>query len=178
MKHAFFATLTVAGALFPVAHALAQEAQAPMHRVVPTVTRTVQTFSNLEISLIDAIDRHDSDGAAKLLNDRFEMRTSGQPSYPVPRDLWLKHLGDAFKSTSAIEQLAVHEYGDVMVVSFLWRMKNDIPNPTSSQIFVVDTWKSVEGSWKLDTRYAAESEGAQGFIPGDEPTKPQSKKKI
>ena len=156
----------------------AQEASAPTRKiVVPTVTRNVMVFGGLEHSLADAIGSHDTDAAGKLLGDRFEMRTDEQPGTPVPRDSWLQHALGSAAFTSKIDQMAVHEYGDVMVVSFLWHINRDGQN-ASTEVFVVDTWKSMNGDWKLDARYASRVHGAQTPIPGDEPAKSPDKKKL
>lgn len=158
--------------------ATGQEAAAPTRRVVvPTVTRNVMIFGGLEHSLANAISHHDAEAAGKLLGDRFEMRTESQPGTPVPREAWLQHAMESAAFDSRIDQMAVHEYGDVMIVSFLWHMTRD-GQSASTDVFVVDTWKSVDGNWKLDVRYASEAHGAQAPIPGDEPGKVPDKKKL
>ncbi|HEX8955957.1 MAG TPA: nuclear transport factor 2 family protein [Burkholderiaceae bacterium] len=155
----------------------AQEAAAPTRKiVVPTVTRNVMVFGGLENSLAEAIGRRDAEAVGKLLGDRFEMRTDSQPGTPVPRDAWLQHAMEGAAFNSKVDQMAVHEYGDMMVVSFLWHLGRDGRN--AAEVFVVDTWKSVDGNWKLDVRYASAAHGTAAPIPGDEPVKTQDKKKL
>jgi hypothetical protein len=72
--------------------------------------------------------------------------------------------------------MAVHEYGDLMVVSFLWKIaSNDATLPKS--VFVVDTWKRTEGNWQVLVRYAAPVGEGAGSIPGAAPPSAQSARK-
>jgi len=85
----------------------AQESAAPAHRVVPTVTRTIQIFSNLENAWNDSVKSRDSDSLKKILSERYELRTAASPGRPTPRD---ESIALAFKDpiySSAIEQMAV-----------------------------------------------------------------------
>jgi hypothetical protein len=177
MKNPFLAISLAA--LFAVAPACsAEDAAAPAHRVVPTVTRTIQIFSNLENAWNDGVKNRDSESLKKILSDRYELRTSAVPGRPTPRD---ESIALAFKDplfSSMIEQMAVHEYGDLMIVSFQWNLDVDKASPLASRIFVVDTWKRVDGDWQAQARYAAPADGTSKAIPGFDAQHPTINKKI
>jgi len=156
----------------------AQESAAPAHRVVPTVTRTIQIFSNLENAWNDSVKSRDSDSLKKILSERYELRTAASPGRPTPRD---ESIALAFKDpiySSAIEQMAVHEYGDLMVVSFQWNLDVGKASPLAARIFVVDTWKLVDGAWQAQARYAAPADGTSKAVPGFDAQQPTINKKI
>lgn len=122
--------------------------EAPAYRI-PSLTRLVQLFANLEATLSDAQAKGDAAILANLLGERFEMRIASRPGEPVPRAEWLKNS----KSQGLIgqpEQLAVHDYGELAVASFLLKRE-----PGHSAVFIVDVWRRTAETWKLDTRYVA-----------------------
>lgn len=156
----------------------AEDPAPPVHRVVPTVTRTIQIFSNLENAWNDGVKNRDSEALKKILSDRYELRTSALPGRPTPRD---ESIALAFKEapfSSRIEQMAVHEYGELMIVSFQWDLEVDNSSPLASKIFVVDTWKRVDGDWQVQGRYAAPADGTSKMVPGFDSQQPQVNKKI
>jgi hypothetical protein len=66
----------------------------------------------------------------------------------------------------AIEQMAVHDHGELAAVSFLMS-----PPPGAAgalPVFIVDTWARDGDAWRLKTRYAAPV-GGDAAVPG-EPT--------
>jgi hypothetical protein len=125
---------------------------------VMTVTRSVKTFSELENQLDDA--RHGHDGAAlnKLLAANFEQRSGAAPSAPIPRAEWLA-LPPA---TAQISQMAVHEYGDVAVVSFA---------DAEQHAFIVDVWTKTGGSYALSVRYTSATPATAAQTKPENPAK-------
>lgn len=166
-------------ALFAIAPAFSAEETAPApHRVVPTVTRTIQIFTNLENAWNDGVKNRDIASLKKIIAERYELRTAASPGRPTPRD---ESMALAFKDApfaSRIEQMAVHEYGDLMIVSFQWDLDVDASSPLASKIFVVDTWKRADGDWQVQARYAAPADGTTKMVPGFDAQQPTINKKI
>ena len=134
---------------------------------VPTVTRLVKLFSELEASLATTLQRGDGVAAGRMLDPDFELRAGRSPGSPTPREEFLRlSLGkrDAYRT----EQMAVHDYVDVAVVSFLQAATAPKkPGDRSGDVFTVDVWKRSSGdSWLLAVRYAGPAGGAEPFIPG------------
>jgi hypothetical protein len=153
-------------------------APAPAQRTIPTVTRTVQIFSTLENELNDAVQQRNSGVINKRLADDYELRSAAAPGRPTPR---AESIASALKQApfaSQVQQMAVHEYGAVMVVSFLWSLDVAAASPLAKNIFVVDTWKQVDGDWKLATRYAAPADAQHKAVPGVDLSGTDAKKKI
>jgi hypothetical protein len=130
---------------FAPALAIAQTAR------VPTVTRLVKLFLDLEAELLLA--QRDGDRAAleRRLADDFEMRVGAKPGEPVPRNDWLDGALAHKPPLMEIEQMAVHDQGSAALVSFLLRP----PGPREVPTFVVDTWVRRGDAWCLAVRYAA-----------------------
>jgi ketosteroid isomerase-like protein len=61
--------------------------------------------------------------------------------------------------------MAVHEYGDLMVVSFLWKIDAPQKAGVAQNVFVVDTWKRNGDNWQVQVRYASPV-GAAAGVPG------------
>ena len=133
---------------------------------IPTVTRLVKLFLELESALTTSV--HDGNAAAvdKMLAEDFEMRVASMPGNPTPRAEWIRLSRGKGASTARIEQMAVHDFGDVCVVSFLQTgiagNRGDVPN----DIFMTDVWKRTGDSWKLAVRYAGPAGGRDVVIPG------------
>src|SRR5689334_4656165 len=85
---------------------------------VPTVTRLVKQFSELETRLATSVAARDQRAIAEMLDGNFEARSSSAPGVPVPRDDWIRAAIDAGRELPRIEQMAVHDFGTVAVVSF------------------------------------------------------------
>src|SRR3954468_2010904 len=86
---------------------------------VPTVTRLVKLFSELEATLATTLQSGDGAAAGRLLEPGFELRAGRAAGTHTPREDFLRRsLGKPANAYRA-EQMAVHDYGDVAVVSFL-----------------------------------------------------------
>ncbi|PFH09505.1 hypothetical protein BCF11_1902 [Collimonas sp. PA-H2] len=156
----------------------AQQAAAPVQRTVPTVTRSVQIFSTLENELNDAVQQRNNGIIEKRLADNYEMRTAAAPGTPTPRAEWIASALKQAPFASQVQQMAVHEYDSLMVVSFLWSLDVVASDPLAKSIFVVDTWKQVEDDWKLATRYAAPADAQHKKVPGVDLSAIDAKKKF
>ena len=143
---------------------------------VPTVTRLVGIFSELEKNLAEAVARRDTKAVGKLLGKDFEMRVGDRPGNPIPRATWIQHSIAEPKSSSTLEQMAVHDYGRLTVVSFLWKLQ-ETKSSSERDIFVIDIWMQGEDEWKLAVRYAAQTGTADSPIPGAVTVAPAFEKK-
>ncbi|MGR9000529.1 MAG: hypothetical protein ACU88J_15990 [Gammaproteobacteria bacterium] len=140
---------------------------------IPSVTRQVKIFSDLEIGLIEALKNRNQLKLDKLVSQDFEMRTAVRPDNPVPYSEWLKNsLTDASGYALDIGSMAVHDLHDTAIVSFLWNPFGDNKQVAMPDIFLVDVWKRTGLEWKLAIRYASPVHDAAIKIPGfsmDEP---------
>ena len=115
---------------------------------VMTLTRSVKMFSELETQLDDARRDHDTAVLTKLLAANFEQRNATAPTTPIPRADWLAQMGSP---KAEISQMAVHEYGEVAVVSFA---------DAAQHAFVVDVWSKRDDGYALSVRYLSSSSAA------------------
>jgi hypothetical protein len=144
----------------------------------PFKTRNVLTFTELETQWVNAVQKHDTATLDKLVGDKFELRSSAAPGVPTPRDESLKQSLALAPFQSAIGQMAVHEYGDLMVVSFLWKIDAPKEAGLAQKVFVVDTWKRNGDSWQVQVRYAAPADAAASVPGAVAPTQQSLEKKI
>jgi hypothetical protein len=131
---------------------------------VPTMTRHVRVFLDQEEALLRAQQAGVTAEFDRLLADEFELRVARRPSAPVPRVDWLAAIARGPVLDWAIEQMAVHDHGDLAVVSFLMRPPADAAG--ALPVFVVDAWARAGDGWQLKTRYAAPVAGT-GTVPGE-----------
>jgi hypothetical protein len=113
---------------------------------VPTLTRTVIQFGELEHKLADASTR---EPRAALLTDDFEERLCSAPGTPIPREDWLAREPTA---SAKLSQQAVHLYDDVAVYSAML-------SRSAAEDTIVDVWHLVEGNWKLAVRFRCPANG-------------------
>jgi hypothetical protein len=150
----------------------------PRNRTIPTVTLLVKTFSTIEGTMLDAAAAKDANLIGQMLADRFELRSAQAPAQPVPRDEFIAQLVKDGAFAGRVTQMATHEFGEVVQVSFMIVMDAVKTTPLASKIFVVDTWKRVEGNWQLQVRYAAPADTSGKRVPGAAALAIDSKKKI
>ena len=143
---------------------------------IPVITRLVQVFSELESSLGEAVAKRDTQAVAKIVSDDFEMRIGAMPSNPIPRAAWIQQSFTEPQSSSVIEQMAVHDYGKVAVVSFLQKIKTAKSKATRA-IYIVDVWSQGPDDWQLATRYASPAGKMDFSIPGATSVAPGIEKK-
>lgn len=150
----------------------------PPARQVPTVTRTIQMFSVLENEWLDAVQRRDQNALKKIVADSFEQRDAAMPGIPTPRAESIEQALKLAPFHSSIGQMAAHEYGDLVVVSFLWKLEVPPAGALAQKVFVVDTWKQANGNWQVVTRYTAPVADSPKHVPGAVTTAPAIDKKI
>jgi hypothetical protein len=134
---------------------------------IPTVTRLVKQFMGLESEVAAALRGSDQASLSRLVAEDFEQREGSRPGEPVSRAEWLQHGAEAEAAFTALSQMAVHEHGPVLVVSFL---RSDATGRHGQ--FVIDVWQHQGEAWKLFTRYVG---GATGGVAT--PAQPVIKKK-
>ena len=132
---------------------------------IPTVTRLVRMFSEMEGNLVQAVEKRDKQAVSKMLSDDFEMRIGATPGDPIPRAAWMQQSFAEPKSSSIIEQMAVHDFGKVAVVSFLWKMQIE-KSAGVHEISIVDIWTQGPDNWKLTVRYAGPTGTVASPLPG------------
>jgi hypothetical protein len=149
--------------------AAASQAQSIRSRVV-TVSRLVKIFLDQESRLLDALEKRDRAALEAMLGDNFEMRLGAKPGVPIPRAEWLNAaLATDAPDVSAylVEQMAVHEMGNLAVASFLLQTADPAKKGAPPSVFVVDTWEPAGDSWRLRVRYAAPVAGRPPRISGE-----------
>ncbi len=144
---------------------------------IPSVTRLVRVFSQLESRLSEAVRKRDKQTVSDFLTRDFEMRVGTIPGNPIPRADWLRQSFAEPGLQSSIEQMAVHDYNKVAVVSFMWTVTSDTQPTKKRQIFIVDTWRQESSDWKLAVRYAAAGGKSKTAIPAGVPPTPLFEKK-
>lgn len=172
--------LITLGLLASFGSAVAAGQAAPTGRggAVVTPTRNVLIFTKLENDWFDAIQRHDLDAIGRYVTDDFEIRSTPVPGVPTAREEALRQWSQMPAARSAISQMAVHEYGDLMLVSFLWTLGEGGAAQSSRQsFFVIDTWKRIGTDWKVAVRYAAPVGEGGASVPGTVAPSAQSLRK-
>ena len=142
-------------------------AAAPAAPQVPTVTRLVKLFDGLEGELQAALGRADTATLDRLVAADFEQRSGAEPGAPLPRAEWLQLNSQRSDAPSQRLQMAAHERGDTLIVSFLWAHADK-----RRDLFVVDVWQRQQDQFQLATRYVASASGPRSARPAaDTPPK-------
>lgn len=136
--------------------AFAQPSPAPGR--IPTVTRLVKQFSELEMALVASAHATDAAALEAMLDSAFEMRVGGAPGTPVPRDDWMREMRATPRAAPRIDQMAVHALGDIAIVSFREVSVAQRKGRASTR-FVIDRWKRDGDAWKLAVRYRSDVRG-------------------
>lgn len=137
---------------------------APSGRGVQLPTRNVMIFSELENAWLDAVQKRDMKAIDKLVANNYELRNGASPGVPTAREESLKQSLQQPPFQSKIGQMAVHEFGDLMLVSFLWKIDAPKGSDLAQNVFVVDTWKRTADGWQVVVRYASPVQEAA--VPG------------
>jgi hypothetical protein len=101
-----------------------------------------------------------------MLTDDFELRIGSAPGIPVPRADWVRAAIAKPDPPSQPAQIAVHEFGEIAIASFLQARPQAAQKKADGDTFIVDVWKRSGESWKLATRYAAPAGGPDFAILG------------
>ncbi len=144
----------------------APAAQAQQARSQPPVlTRLVQFYSDAEQRLAAAINRKDTGEIGRLVADDFELRSAANIGTPVPRADWIAQSFKEAPLSISIAQMAVHDYGNVRIVSFM--MTTNAPGGGPS-FGVIDVWTQSGETSVLRARYAAaQPAGSSLRVPGE-----------
>jgi hypothetical protein len=154
---------------------LAPQAQAQAVRTqIPMATRLVHIYSDYERRLADAINRRDAGEIDRLVASDFELRAAGNIGDSTPRAEWIAQSLKEPAGPVSIGQMAVHEYGDIRIVSFV--MKRAVAARRERGIAVVDVWMQSGESSVLKTRYATVQEAQSLRVPGETRQQPIDKR--
>lgn len=138
---------------------------APGSRIT-TVTRLVKQFLELETALSAGLHGGNATAVEPLLADDFELRAAAAPGNPTPRAEWLRLALANPGPAVDIEQMAVHDYGEIAVVSFQWIPTGKGRRDVAKAITAVDVWRREPTGWKLAVRYAGPATRRDIVIPG------------
>lgn len=117
-----------------------------------TPTRTVTKYTALESNLFEALQENNKQGAENILDRDFES-WSAEKVAPMPRSEWLQAYLGNLKSFN-IRNMAVREFGDIAVVSFLLVRSGTLRGRAMTPVlFIVDVWR--QNGDKLAVRYAS-----------------------
>jgi hypothetical protein len=154
-------------ALFALACLTAPASQAQQARSqAPILTRLVKFYSDAEQRLAAAIDRKDKGEIDRLVAEDFELRSAANIGTPVPRADWIAQSFKEAPLAISITQMAVHEYSDVRIVSFMMT-RTDSPHRAAS-FAVIDVWTQSAETSVLRARYAtAQPAGSSVRVPGE-----------
>lgn len=136
---------------------------------VPTVTRLVKVFQQLETQFAQAARAGDTAALEALLTEDFELRVARRPAEPVARAQWLAAIKQQPAPDARIEQMAAHDHGTIVDVSFLLRPLVAGPprRGTEAPLFIVDTWARDGEAWRLKVRYAGVVGSSTQRVPGE-----------
>lgn len=140
---------------------------------IPVVTRLVQIYSDYEQRLADAIIRKDTSEINRLIADNFELRSVNNIGVPTPRAEWIAQSLKETPASISIGQMAVHDYGNIRIVSFA--MKRTADNRQARGVAVIDVWMVSGESSVLKVRYSAIQRSPSIPVPGE--SQPQQIKK-
>jgi len=133
---------------------------------IPTVTRLVKLFLELEGVLADGVRNGNATAVGRMLAEDFELRVASAPGNPTPRAEWLRLATEKPGPTYLIEQMAVHDFGSVAAVSFLQAALTGQTRDPARDIATVDIWKRSGDTWTLAVRYAGPAGSGSFAIPG------------
>ncbi len=118
---------------------------------IGTATVTVVKYTGLERELLAAQQGQDLPGMEKFLSPDFEVWSAESPS-PNPKADWQQEWMHSSLKDFRIRGMAVREFGDLAVVSFLLDRQGTAGGKMlSPTVFVVDVWH--QSSNKLAVRY-------------------------
>ena len=145
--------LIVASVLFVSQFSIAQSQAPAAHGAGGTLTRSASKYKDLETALLQAQQDKRQDDVNRMVDDDFEV-WSAEKNEPTPRDVWVQGWMTGNSSWFQIRNVAVREFGDIAVVSFLLDRRGEMGDkPVTPTVFVVDVWR--QGTSKLVVRYVS-----------------------
>ena len=137
--------------------ALAQPAMPPgVHGTTSGLaTRSVSNYLDLERGLLESLQAGDRGAALRKLAPDFTFRSDADID-EVDAKVWLDDETRHPIETANVRNLAVREFGEVAVVSFLLDVRRAARSKaaTPSTLYVVDVWQ--QNPPELMARYAAQ----------------------
>lgn len=131
-------------------------------------TRSVSNYLRLERGLLEALKTGDRAVVLQMLDDDFEFKSASAADGETGAE-WLDGELRSPAATADVRNLAVREFNEVAVVSFLLDSRRSAkPGAAASTLFVVDVWQQKPS--KLLARYVAQPRRAPPF-----PTRPTGK---
>lgn len=119
-------------------------------RIVPIMTLLVKKYSELENALQLAITQKDRQKISLFLAPDFEERLAQHPISPIAREDWIhSKLTQKQDTFFHIEQMAVREVGNSMIVSYLLKTTRQ-----KTGQFIVDIWQEKPQYSQLLARYS------------------------
>ena len=119
---------------------------------IVAATRTVTKYTALERNLFQGLQENNRAGVETILAEDFESWTA-EKIPPTPRGDWIQTFAGNLKSFR-IRNMAVREFADVAVVSFLLERSGIVNGKAMSPVlFIVDVWRKNDN--KLAVRYAS-----------------------
>ena len=118
---------------------------------LPTRTRLVSLYTDLEKQLAAAAETQDQAKLDQMLDDDFEQWGPEPPGDPIPKDDWKT----AYRPTTFLpRQMSVRAFTDTDVVSFVAHQKGTFGDKEiGGDFFVIDVWRHEGAASKLAVRY-------------------------
>ena len=88
-----------------------------------------------------------------MLDSDFEARLSATPGTPVPRKDWIRAAIATPTQRARIDQMAVHDFGTVAVVSFRQVDASATSSNSQRARLIVDCWVRAGERYLLAVRY-------------------------
>jgi hypothetical protein len=126
---------------------------------LPVVTRLVQLYLDYEQRLAEALSRKDNGEIDRLVANDFELRPAGRIGNPIPRADWLAQSLKEAPVSISIDQMAVHDYDHVRVVSFVMKRTLAGRRREPDSMAIVDVWMQSGEAFVLKVRYSAVQTG-------------------
>jgi hypothetical protein len=120
---------------------------------ISTVTRLVFVFTQLENELSKAIAAKDVKATSQLLMNNFEELVGTDLDNPIPKGDWMEEAMKLPPSETRMENMSVHGYDKLAVVSYLLKQTN-LKRGGPPDVYIVDVWVQSQDNWKLSVRYA------------------------
>jgi hypothetical protein len=159
--------LFIAAALCVFSFSIRAETPAGEMARVPTVTRLVQIFSQLESEVITALKQKDQAKLSKLMDQNFQLQVALKSADFVPLSKWLNtSLAEAHSYSYNLSDMAVRDLDQVVMVSFAWKPYETSKKMAPSEVFVIDVWKKEGADWKLALRFASTAPKHDVRFPG------------
>ncbi len=134
--------------------AIASPTPTPAPGRVALLTRPMAEFYHHEGTLSRAFQQGQVQQGEALLAPNFEVRIANDPGNPIPRAQWVHWMLRQHPTENTIDGMAVHDYGNVAIVSFHQHEVTGSSHAARDR-FIVDVWMKQANRWLLSVRYSA-----------------------